>query len=125
MPDDEMEFPPLILEEAKPRSSKPPVSDEEQIRLALELVRSHHVRIANTLSTVWGYRECGDYLQKLVFNGSDPADLKRVGFKPEVRSLGRKRPPSELGQCREGLAALVAYLSLPRRPRPTPSPSNG
>ncbi|NVO05507.1 MAG: hypothetical protein HXX19_05975 [Rhodoferax sp.] len=47
-------------------------------------MRSHHPRIANTLSTVWGYRECGDYLEKLVFNGADPADLKRVGFKPEV-----------------------------------------
>jgi hypothetical protein len=84
MPDDDMEFPPLILEDAQPRTSKPPVSDAEQIQLALLVVRSLHPRIANTLQTVWGYHECGDYLQKLVFNGSDPADLKRIGFKPEV-----------------------------------------
>jgi hypothetical protein len=84
MPDDDMEFPPLIFEDAQPRTSKPPISDAEQIKGALEVVQSLHPRIANTLRTVWGYQECSDYLQKLVFNGSDPADLKRVGFKPDV-----------------------------------------
>jgi hypothetical protein len=84
MPDDNMEFPPLIFEDAPPRASKPPLSDAEQIQLALEVVQSLHPRIANTLLTVWGYQECGDYLQKLVFNGSEPADLARAGFKPNI-----------------------------------------
>ena len=83
-PGDDMAFPPLFLEEEIPQSSKAPPSDAEEIARALTTVRARHPRIAHSLQEIWGYRECADYLEKLVFNCSDPADLKRIGFDPEV-----------------------------------------
>lgn len=84
MTDDDMAFPPLSSEEPSARISKPPLRDEDVIERAIETVRTRHERIANTLKTIWGYQECSDYLQKLVFNGSDPADLTRAGFNADV-----------------------------------------
>ncbi|MCF8160242.1 MAG: hypothetical protein K9J76_06040 [Polaromonas sp.] len=84
MTNDDMAFPPLSFEEESPRVMKPPLREEDVIEQAFETIRSRHPRIAGTLKTIWGYQECSDYLQKLVFNGSDPTDLKRAGFDPEV-----------------------------------------
>ncbi len=83
-PGDDVAFPPLIFEEETPQPSKAPPGDAEEIARALATVRTHHPRIAHSLQEIWGYRECADYLEKLVFNCSDPADLKRIGFDPEV-----------------------------------------
>ena len=83
-PSDELEFPPLIFQEEPAQVSKPPASDEEEKQCALEVVRRHHARIATTLNSIWAYPECGDYLQRLVFDGADRADQIRDGFKPEV-----------------------------------------
>lgn len=66
------------------RLAKPPLKDEEQIDVTLDVMRVHHSRIANTLQLVSGYSECGDYQQKLVFKSSGLADLTRSGFKPVV-----------------------------------------
>lgn len=84
MTDEDMAFPPLFSEEPSPRISKPPLRDEDVIEQAIETVRTRHERIANTLKTIWGYQECSDYLQRLVFDGADPTDLKRAGFTDDV-----------------------------------------
>lgn len=84
MTDDDMAFPPLIFEDEPPPISKPPLCEEDVVAQAIKTVLSKHERIANTLKSIWGFQECADYLHKLVFNGSDPTDLKRVGFNPEV-----------------------------------------
>ena len=84
MTDDNMAFPPLSFEDEAPQIAKPPRREEDVVAQAIETVRSRHERIANTLKSIWGYQECSDYLQKLVFNGADPTDLNRVGFDPEV-----------------------------------------
>ncbi len=84
MTDKDMAFPPLIFEDEPPPVVKPPLREEDVAAKAIETVRSRHERIANTLTTIWGYQECSDYLEKLVFNGSDPTDLKRTGFDPQV-----------------------------------------
>ena len=83
-PDDEMVFPPLILEDDLRLRSKEPLRDEDEMARALETIGKYHPRIASALKQTWGYQECANYLQKLIFNGSDPADLQRAGFKPEV-----------------------------------------
>lgn len=84
MTNDDMAFPPLSFEDDAPQISKPPLLERDLMDQAIDTIRARHERIANTLKAIWGYQECADYLQKLVFNGSDPADLKRVGFNPEV-----------------------------------------
>jgi hypothetical protein len=84
MTDKDMEFPPLIFEDEPPPISKPPVCEVDFVAEAMKTVLSKHERIGNTLKSIWGYQECSDYLQKLVYNGSDPADLNRTGFNPEV-----------------------------------------
>lgn len=84
MTDDDMAFPPLSFEEPSPRTSKPPLRGEDVIEQAIETVGTKHQRIANTLKSIWGYQECSDYLQRLVFDGADPADLTRAGFSAEV-----------------------------------------
>jgi len=80
----ELVFPPLAFPDEPSRASKFPVSEQEEKEYALEVIRAHHARIATALQSTWGFHECGDYLQRLVFDGSDPVDLRRVGFKPEV-----------------------------------------
>jgi hypothetical protein len=83
-PDDEMVFPPLILEDELRQRSKEALSDEDEMARALEAIGKYHPRIASALKETWGYPECANYLQRLIFNGSDPAVLHRAGFKPEV-----------------------------------------
>lgn len=84
MTNDDMAFPHLFFADEAPHTSKPPLLEEDLMEQAIETVRARHERIASTLKSIWGHQECSDYLQKLVFNGSDPADLKRTGFSQEV-----------------------------------------
>lgn len=88
-PDDEVAFPPLIIEDEPRPRAKELRSDEEEIDRALETIAIHHPRIASALKVIWGYQECATYLQKLIFNCSDPADLHRAGFKLEILEIGR------------------------------------
>ncbi len=88
MPDEEdLNFPPLIMEEEVRPALQVPVQElpiQDRIEHSMAIVRAHHERIAKGLALMWGYPECNEYLQKLVFDGSDPADTRRAGFKPEV-----------------------------------------
>ncbi len=99
-PDEEhVGFPTLNFEEDDRPTRLVPLQEqplESRIDHAMAIVRAHHERIAKSLVIMWGYQECADYLQKLVFDGNDPSDKLRAGFKPEV------------------MAALLSLLSLHR-----------
>lgn len=80
-------FPELSVEEEDPDTRNMALHEmplHYQIDRAREVVRAHHPRIASTLDSMWGYKECADYLEKLTFDGTDPTGHTRVGFKPEV-----------------------------------------
>ena len=62
---------PMALEEMTP---------EQRKQMALEIVDLHHPRIANTIRTLWGYKECGVYINKLIMSGGDGMGHARVGF---------------------------------------------
>jgi hypothetical protein len=51
---------------------------------ALEVVERHHQRIANTIRTLWGFRECSDYINKLIMSGGDGMGHARIGFQREA-----------------------------------------
>jgi hypothetical protein len=51
---------------------------------ALAKVELHHRRIANTIRTLWGYKECGVYINKLIMSGGDGMGHARVGFNQEA-----------------------------------------
>lgn len=51
---------------------------------ALDTVEHHHQRIANTIRTLWGYKECGVYINKLIMSGGDGMGHARVGFNQEA-----------------------------------------
>lgn len=79
-----MAFPPLLFDDESTQISKPTLREEDVVAQAIETVRSRHERIANTLTTIWGYQECADYLDKLAFYGSDPAAVTKTKFDPDV-----------------------------------------
>jgi hypothetical protein len=51
---------------------------------ALLVVDRHHHRVANTIRTMWGYKECSVYINKLVMAGGDGMGQARVGFNQEA-----------------------------------------
>jgi hypothetical protein len=51
---------------------------------ALEVVELHHRRIANTIRTLWGYKECSIYINKLIMAGGDGMGQSRVGFNQDA-----------------------------------------
>jgi len=57
---------------------------EEQKNAALAVVESHHPRIANTIRTLWGYKECSVHINRLLMAGGDGMGHARVGFNQEV-----------------------------------------
>lgn len=82
-------FPPLDWE-AEDLATRPMPLHElpRQVGIdhALDIVESHHARIANAIKIFWGTRDCVEYIQKLVMSGGDGFGNARVGFKPEVVS---------------------------------------
>jgi hypothetical protein len=56
----------------------------QRMAAALEVVELHHHRIATTLRTLWGYKECGAYINKLIMNGGDGMGKARVGFNQQA-----------------------------------------
>ena len=63
----------------------PPVSREERTMEqrkedAMQVVELHHHRIANTIRTLWGNKECSVYISKLILSGSDDTGKARIGF---------------------------------------------
>lgn len=57
---------------------------EQRMSDALEVVELHHHRIASTIRSLWGYKECGAYINKLIMNGGDGMGHARIGFNQEA-----------------------------------------
>ena len=57
---------------------------EQRKNDALDIVELHHKRIANTIRTLWGYKECSAYINKLIMSGGDGMGQNRVGFNQEA-----------------------------------------
>ena len=51
---------------------------------ALLTVELHHHRIANTIRTLWGNKECSQYISKLIMNGGDGMGHARIGFNQDA-----------------------------------------
>ncbi len=51
---------------------------------AISVVEMHHHRIANTIRTMWGYKECSVYIYKLILNGGDGMGKTRIGFNQDA-----------------------------------------
>jgi hypothetical protein len=59
-------------------------SIEQRTAEALEIVQLHHARVANSIRTMWGHKECVQYINKLVMGGSDNTGHARMGFHQEA-----------------------------------------
>ena len=57
-----------------------------QYDLALGVITQYHPRIAATISSIWGHKECGEYIANLIMSGGDGVGRARVGFRPAVSS---------------------------------------
>ncbi len=57
---------------------------EQRREDALSTVELHHHRIANTIRTLWGYKECSDYISKLILAGGDGMGNARMGFNQDA-----------------------------------------
>lgn len=57
---------------------------EQRKEDALSTVELHHHRIANTIRTLWGYKECSDYISKLILAGGDGMGHARMGFNQDA-----------------------------------------
>ncbi len=60
------------------------LSLEQRKNVALNTVEKHHQRIANTIRTLWGYKECSQYINKLIMAGGDGMGHARVGFNQDA-----------------------------------------
>lgn len=81
----------------------------QRMAAALDVVELHHHRIATTLRSLWGYKECGAYINKLIINGGDGMGKARVGFNQQAvdammvladlhdAEFGAVETPDELG----------------------------
>ncbi len=67
-----------------PMPLEPELTLEQRKNMALEAVEAHHQRIANTIRTLWGYRECSTYINRLIMAGGDGMGHARVGFNQDA-----------------------------------------
>ena len=74
-PDLESQTVPMTLQER---------SLEHRKNDALEVVETHHKRIGHTIRTLWGYKECSLYINKLILAGGDGMGHARVGFNQDA-----------------------------------------
>lgn len=56
----------------------------QQAEEALAVIELHHARIAKTIRMMWGYKECSDYISKLLMTGYDDTGHARMGFHQEA-----------------------------------------
>jgi hypothetical protein len=55
-----------------------------RMQQAMNVIGRDYKRIQTVIDSLWGYRECGEYLQKLIMSSGDPDGHNRMGFKSEV-----------------------------------------
>lgn len=60
------------------------MTPERRKDAALVVVETHHQRIAHTIRTLWGYKECSVYINKLIMNGGDGMGHARIGFNQDA-----------------------------------------
>lgn len=75
-----------IVEDGLPvqAAQLPQLSAEQRKEGALQIVELHHHRIANTIRSLWGHKECSDYISKLIMSGGDGMGHARIGFNQEA-----------------------------------------
>ncbi len=56
------------------------LTPEQRMERALGVVEMHHPRIAATIRSMWGYKECSVYINKLIMSGGDGMGNARIGF---------------------------------------------
>jgi hypothetical protein len=61
-----------------------PEGPEERKAQAMEVMQRRHSRIATTLSSLWGHRECAEYMNRLIMESGDGKGNARVGFHAET-----------------------------------------
>lgn len=74
---------PVVAAPAPAPVSKTPTRQERR-DAALAVIDGHYHRVANTIRTMWGHKECSLYINKLVMSGGDGMGQNRVGFSPEA-----------------------------------------
>jgi len=67
-----------------PAPLNPELSLQQRKEIALQTVEQHHQRISNTIRTLWGYRECSVYINKLIMAGGDGMGHARIGFNQDA-----------------------------------------
>lgn len=67
-----------------PMELQPELTLEERKTIALDTVAQYHPRIANTIRTLWGYKECSAYINRLIMSGGDGMGQARVGFNQDA-----------------------------------------
>lgn len=67
--------------EPMPLATKPIA---QRVDEALACVEAHHARVAHSIRTMWGHKECVQYINKLVMGGNDGMGRSRVGFHQEA-----------------------------------------
>jgi hypothetical protein len=60
------------------------LSVDQRKEAALQIVELHHHRIANTIRSLWGHKECSDYISKLIMSGGDGMGHARIGFNQDA-----------------------------------------
>lgn len=62
------------------------LSKQQRIDRQIALIEQYHAHIAKGLKLMWGYKECVEYMEKLVLSGGDGVGKSRIGFRVEVLS---------------------------------------
>ena len=73
----DIKFPEDLVELAK----QPLLNPKEA---ALQTVERHHSRVAGAIRNMWGYKECCEYINKLMMEGNDDRGRARMGFHQEA-----------------------------------------
>ena len=60
------------------------LTNEQRVTQALDVVDQFHPRIATTIRTFWGHKECTAYINKLIMEGDDGMGNARSGFNAQA-----------------------------------------
>lgn len=51
---------------------------------ALQTIELYHHRVADTIRSLWGHKECGLYINNLIMSGGDGMGHARIGFNQDA-----------------------------------------
>jgi hypothetical protein len=81
-------FPSLSWEDEELPTRPMPLHElpmQARIDHEMSIIAEHHIRIALAIEKFWGHRDCVEYIQQLILNGSVNGQ-DRAGFKSDVLS---------------------------------------